>query len=137
LNGRYLFQLLKRPDVRTEGAGKMKGAAGQRRVPAEFFGSLQIPLPPLDEQKRIAAILDAADALRTKRRESLAQLDALLQSTFLTLFGDPVENPMGWPQSELGDLVADDDRINYGVVQPGDERPGGRPLIRVGDFVGG
>jgi type I restriction enzyme S subunit len=55
---------------------------------------LQIPLPPLAEQKRIAAILDAADALRTKRREALAQLDALLQSTFLTLFGDPVANPI-------------------------------------------
>ena len=97
----------------------------------------KIPLPPLAEQKRIAAILDAADALRTKRREALAQLDALLQSSFLTLFGDPVTNPMGWAQAELGDLVADDDRINYGVVQPGDEHPGGRPLIRVGDFVGG
>ncbi len=105
LNGRYLFQLLKRPDVRTEGAGKMKGAAGQRRVPAEFFGSLQIPLPPLAEQKRIAAILDAADALRAKRREAIAQLDALLQSSFLTLFGDPVSNPMGWEVRELGSLA--------------------------------
>ena len=65
---------------------------------------LQIPLPPLAEQKRIAAILDAADALRTKRREALAQLDALLQSTFLTLFGDPVTNPMGWKKCCLGDL---------------------------------
>ena len=51
--------------------------------------SLQIPLPPLAEQKRIARILDAADALRAKRRESLAQLDTLLQSTFLDMFGDP------------------------------------------------
>jgi type I restriction enzyme S subunit len=60
----------------------------------KVFWEHEIPLPPLAEQKRIAAILDAADALRTKRRESLAQLDALLQSTFLTLFGDPVENPI-------------------------------------------
>ena len=57
---------------------------------------VQIPLPPLAEQKRIAGILDAADALRAKRRESLAQLDTLLQSTFLDMFGDPVTNPMGW-----------------------------------------
>jgi type I restriction enzyme S subunit len=63
--------------------------------------NIEIPLPPLAEQKRIAAILDAADALRTKRRESLAQLDALLQSTFLTLFGDPVSNPMGWEMTAL------------------------------------
>ena len=70
-------------------------------ITQENLGKLQIPLPPLAEQKRIAAILDAADALRTKRREALAQLDALLQSTFLTLFGDPVTNPMGWEMTAL------------------------------------
>ena len=62
---------------------------------------LQIPLPPLAEQKRIAWILDAVDALRAKRREALAQLDTLLQSTFLDMFGDPVTNPMGWPPTSL------------------------------------
>ena len=67
---------------------------------------LQIPLPPLNQQKRIAAILDAADALRAKRREALAQLDTLLQSTFLDMFGDPVTNPMGWEDSHLPDLVS-------------------------------
>ena len=66
---------------------------------------LQIPLPPLAEQKRIAGILDAADALRAKRREALAQLDTLLQSTFLDMFGDPVTNPMGWEQCVVGDVV--------------------------------
>ena len=57
----------------------------------------KIPLPylPLAEQRRIARILDAADALRTKRREALAQLDTLIQSTFLDVFGDPVTNPEG------------------------------------------
>lgn len=58
---------------------------------------VEIALPPLAEQKRIAGILDAADALRAKRRGALAQLDTLLQSTFLDMFGDPVTNPMGWP----------------------------------------
>jgi type I restriction enzyme S subunit len=78
-----------------------------------------------------------ADALRAKRRECLVRLDALLQSTFLALFGDPIENPMRWEQVHLSDLIADDDRINYGVVQPGDDFPSGKPLVRVGDFLGG
>ncbi len=65
---------------------------------------LQIPLPPLTEQMRIAGILDAADSLRTKRREALAQLDTLLQSTFLDMFGDPVTNSMGWDTSALGQV---------------------------------
>ena len=68
---------------------------------------LQIPLPPLDQQKRIAAILDAADAVRAKRRETLAQLDTLLQSTFLDMFGDPVTNPKGWEERTLGELAQD------------------------------
>jgi type I restriction enzyme S subunit len=64
----------------------------------------QIPLPPLAEQKRIAGILDAADALRAKRREALAQLDTLLQATFLDLFGDPA-NGSKYPTEELGSFI--------------------------------
>lgn len=78
------------------------GGVGLKHVTKGAVDALEIPLPPLAEQKRIAAILDAADALRAKRREALAQLDALLQSTFLTLFGDPVTNPMGWKVVLLG-----------------------------------
>ena len=69
------------------------GGSLLRARPAEVF-KVEIPLPPLAEQKRIAGILDAADALRAKRREALAQLDTLLQSTFLDMFGDPVRS--GW-----------------------------------------
>lgn len=67
---------------------------------------LEVIVPPLAEQKRIAAILDAADAVRTKRREALAQLDALLQSTFLTLFGDPVADTQKLPIQPLESLLA-------------------------------
>ncbi len=72
----------------------------------EHLDNIKFFLPPIEEQKRIAAILDAADALRVKRRESIAQLDALLQSTFLDMFGDPVTNPMRFATvslSEIGD----------------------------------
>jgi type I restriction enzyme S subunit len=72
-----------------------------RRADLEDF---LIPLPPLTEQKRIAAILDAADALRAKRRESIEQLDSLIQATFLEMFGDPVTNPKGWEAKSLADL---------------------------------
>jgi type I restriction enzyme S subunit len=61
--------------------------------------------PPLPEQRRIAAILDKADALRTKRRAALAQLDHLAQSMFVEMFGDPQSNPLGWPMARLEDVA--------------------------------
>lgn len=68
----------------------------------------QLPLayPSLPEQRRIAAILDQADALRAKRREALAQLDRLAQSVFVEMFGDPVTNPRGWETRRLGELTS-------------------------------
>ena len=93
---KYLYYALKAIEI---------PAAGYSRH-YKFLKEIQIPLPPLAEQKRIAGILDAADALRAKRREALAQLDTLLQSTFLDMFGDPVANPMGWESRHLPDLVS-------------------------------
>ena len=59
---------------------------------------LRLAIPPIGEQRRIAAILDKADELRAKRRAALAHLDSLTQSIFLDMFGDPVVNPMRWPE---------------------------------------
>jgi type I restriction enzyme S subunit len=100
LDQHYLFYFLKGETHRLRGGAQ---GAAQGVITQKMLGDLQIPLPPLAEQKRIAAILDAADALRTKRRESLAQLDTLLQSTFLDMFGDPVTNPKGWAICLLGE----------------------------------
>jgi type I restriction enzyme, S subunit len=61
----------------------------------------KLKLPPLAEQRRIAEVLDQAEALRAKRRAALAQLDSLTQSLFLDLFGDPISNPRRWPQENL------------------------------------
>ena len=80
------------------------GGSLLRARPA-FVASIQIPLPPLKEQRRIAAILDQAETLRTQRRAALALLDSLTQSLFLDMFGDPVTNPKGWSMSTIGDLA--------------------------------
>jgi type I restriction enzyme S subunit len=74
--------------------------------PIDKLKALLVPLPPLPEQRRIAEVLDRAEALRAKRRAALAQLDTLTQSIFLTLFGDPVANPKGWSQCKLQDCLA-------------------------------
>ena len=62
----------------------------------KYLKNLKIPLPPLDQQKKIAAILDAADAYRQKTKALITKYDNLTQSLFLDMFGDPVSNPMGW-----------------------------------------
>lgn len=98
---------------------------------------MQIALPPLEEQRRIAAILDKADALRQKRSAALQKLDSLTQSLFLDMFGDPRAKPNDKSALPLSTLVRVGDGINYGVVQPGGDFEGGIPLVRVGDFTAG
>lgn len=71
----------------------------------EHLDDLEIHLPPLPEQRRISAILDKTDSLRTKRREAIAKLEQLLQSVFLDMFGDPVTNPKGWPVVQFGSVT--------------------------------
>lgn len=66
---------------------------------------LLIPLPPIEEQKRIADILDKAESLRAKRREALALINSLTQSIFLEMFGDPVSNDRNWNFQKVSDFV--------------------------------
>lgn len=65
---------------------------------------IKIPLPPLATQKKIAAILDAADAYRQKTKTLIDKYDQLTQSLFLDMFGDPVTNPKGWEKASLKEL---------------------------------
>jgi type I restriction enzyme S subunit len=68
----------------------------------KYIERSKIPLPPLPQQKKIAAILDAADAYRQKTKALIAKYDELTQSLFLDMFGDPVTNPKGWGKSSIG-----------------------------------
>ena len=68
------------------------------------MGNIPIPLPPLEQQKKIAAILDAADTYRQKTKALITKYDALTQSLFLDMFGDPVRNPKGWERIKLEEI---------------------------------
>ncbi|WP_328341147.1 restriction endonuclease subunit S [Micromonospora sp. NBC_00421] len=105
LDARYLLHFLRRPQVRVAGERRMTGSAGQRRVPEAFLAGLSVPTPSLLEQKRIADVLDRADELRAKRRESLAHLDVLTQSIFLEMFGGTHSILTDWPTATLGELL--------------------------------
>ena len=82
----------------------MRSARGvaQPGVNATTLKALEVPLPPLAEQRRIAEVLDRSEALRAKRRAALAELNSLTQSLFLDLFGDPISNSRKWQQESLG-----------------------------------
>jgi len=102
----YLRQVLVGDPFHTQFMNTVAGVGGSllRARPAHV-AKIAIPLPPLAEQRRIAEVLDRAEALRAKRRAALAQLDSLTQSFFLDLFGDPATNPKGWPNAILGDVT--------------------------------
>lgn len=87
---------------------------------------VEIPLPPLEEQKRLAAILDRADELRCVRRSTLERLDELAQSLFLELFGDPATNPKGWEVEPIEYVL--DRIIDYRGKSP-EKTSDGIPLI--------
>lgn len=99
----YLAYFLRSAEFLSFANTVVAGAKMPRMVMSEFW-KYEAPLPPLPEQRRIAAILDKADALRTQRREALAHLDRLAQAIFVEMFGDPVTNPKGWPVVDVGSI---------------------------------
>lgn len=105
LDSKYLFYMVWNDQFRFLGENSMQGAAGQKRVSADFLKQFEIPLPSLAEQKRIAAILDKADTLRRKRQQAIDLADQFLRSVFLDMFGDPVTNPKGWQTKPIKDLA--------------------------------
>lgn len=80
----------------------------------KFLKEIQVPRPPLEEQRRIAAILDRADALRTERRQVLSTFALLRESVFIDMFGHPSSNPHGLPTGTVMDLL---ESADYGTSE--------------------
>nr|WP_257228755.1 restriction endonuclease subunit S [Acinetobacter sp. YH16044] len=99
----YLKHYLASHLCQTEINNYQNGAA-QPNLSASDLKKFLIPLPPLEEQRRIASILDKADDIRQKRQQAIAKLDELLQATFIDMFGDPVSNPKKLKLKKLSEV---------------------------------
>ncbi len=104
LDRSFLTHYLRQPSM-IEFANSRTTGANLPRLSPKALADFDIPLPPLGEQKRIAAILDQADELRCKRQCALYRLNQLGQSIFHEMFGDPASNPKGFDAKPLGDVI--------------------------------
>jgi type I restriction enzyme S subunit len=123
--------------LRHRGFDDVVSGSSQPQIIQQNLVRVEVLLPSLPEQRRIAAILDQTDGLRAKRREALAQLDCLTQSIFIKMFGDPVENPRSLPVRRLIDLVDGARPITYGILMPGPDQETGVKYVRVVDMRNG
>jgi type I restriction enzyme S subunit len=127
----YFSHFFKTPTYRQR-VSALAAGANINNLRNEHLDDLDLPLPPLPEQRRIAAILDKADDLRAKRRAALAQLDGLAQSVFAEMFGDLVRTPTRWRVAQLGECVTE---FRYGTsLKSTDE---GKPALRIPNVIEG
>ncbi len=108
--------------------------AGLKHISKGYINEIQIPLPPLATQKRIAEILDAADALRRKDHELLKKYDELAQAIFIDMFGNPVKNERGWDMKSLEDLIIS--KPDNGFFAKSDKyTEAGTEIVWINDFI--
>ena len=100
INVDYLYHFMCKLDLY-----RYTGATTVPAIRKSTLEEIEIPLPPLDEQKRIATILDKTDAIRRKRHQAIDLADDFLRSAFLDMFGDPVTNPKGWAVKAIKELA--------------------------------
>ena len=126
-DNRYMFYLLQTLNLDCE---------QHKRYWISKFAPFQIPLPPLPIQKRIAEILDAADALKRKDQALLKKYDELAQAIFIDMFGDPVKNEKGWETKKFQELGTLDRGVSKHRPRNAPELLGGiYPLIQTGDVA--
>lgn len=134
MDGRYLARWLNVQFLHGRFKGMCRQWVNQATVGRDALLSMQVPCPPLGEQRRIADILDKADALRAKRRAALVKFDTLRQSIFFDMFGDPVTNSRGFPVAQMGDVCDVRDGTHDSPKYISD---GGYPLVTSKNVTGG
>ena len=101
MSAHYLHWVWKRGILR----GLITQWVNQAAINRRQLSAIQLPLPPLAEQRRIVEILDQANRLRHLRAEAAARTDRILPALFIKMFGDPAANPKGWPSQRFSELA--------------------------------
>lgn len=131
LDASFLFWWLKCHRAQLELLGN---GATFKEVSKAVVERIEIPLPPLDEQKRIAAILDQADELRRKRERAVNRLKKLGQAIFFVMFGDPRTNPRELPWAQLGKIADFYSGNSLPEGEPFTDQRDGHLLLKVSDL---
>jgi type I restriction enzyme S subunit len=130
----YLAHYL-RTDPMVRLAESRSAGANLPRLSPSALAEFPVPIPSLTEQRRIAAILDKAEALRAKRRESIGRVSSLAQKFFIEMFGDPAVNPHRFLVTTLGSSIFDGPQ--NGLYKPASDYGGGVPILRIDAFYAG
>lgn len=131
---RFLFHWFTAPRTQATLRSLSNQTTNISNLNLKLAAQMEVPLPSLGRQRRIAAILDQADAIRAKRRQVLVHLDMVTQSIFHGMFGDPIANLSERPVDVLRDWIDPDRPITYGILKPGPDVTGGVPYVRVADM---
>ena len=115
----YLYHFLCSPVFKSWTS--ISSGANIKNIRVSELAEFKVPLPPLPEQKRIAAILDKADAIRRKRQQAIQLADDFLRAMFLDMFGDPVTNPKGWEVKPLGQISTFENGDRSSAYPSGDD----------------
>ena len=124
---RYLYHYLK---SKTDYLNSLGRGATFKEISKNIVESIEIPLPPINEQRKIAAVLDKVSDLIAKRRQQLDKLDELVKSRFIEMFGDPVQNPFEWSTRPLLEMGYCKNGMNFHTGDHGIEMH----CLGVGDF---
>ncbi len=132
---RYLFYHLNN-SIFEEACIKWSKGLAQKNMSTEWLKEYPLIIPPLSEQKRIVAELDLLSEVIAKRREQLTQLDALAQSLFYTMFGDPITNEKGWNVQLLGNVCKFSQGIQVDLsLQSLEPKENWNRFLRISDYT--
>ena len=129
---KYLYWFLK---GNTMFLNSLDRGATFKEISKAIVSEIEINVPEIEEQHEIVKILEKVNTIIRFRKQELSVLDTLVKARFVEMFGDAVDNPMGWEKKQLQEIVTDDCTISYGIVQTGNDQEEGVPVFRPVDIV--